>query len=97
MSLIEELHKTIATTYEVGADIASTQTFEFPLMPLGTAYDMGSDAQGVPLFDPRIFDSREFQRNPYPYYRILRDHYPVYHDKLHNCYFVTRYNDIAEC
>ncbi len=64
MSLIEELHKTIATTYEVGADIASTQTFEFPLMPLGTAYDMGSDAQGVPLFDPRIFDSREFQRNP---------------------------------
>jgi len=97
MSLIEELHKTIATTYELDADVASTQTFEFPLMPLGTAYDMGSDAQGVPLFDPRIFDSREFQRNPYPYYRILRDHYPVYHDKLHNCYFVTRYNDIAAC
>ena len=97
MSLVEDLRKTVIATYEVDAETASTQSFDFPLMPLGTAYDMGRDANGIPLFDPRIFDSREFQRNPYPYYRILRDHYPVYHDKLHNCYFVTRYNDIAEC
>ncbi len=70
---------------------------EFPLMPVGEAYDMGTSADGKPLIDPRIFDSPEFFRNPYPYYRILRDHYPVFHDKLHNCYYVTRYDDITEC
>jgi len=70
---------------------------EFPLMPEGEAVDMGHAADGTPLIDPRIFDSPEFFRNPYPYYRILRDHYPVYHDKLHNCYWVTRYDDITEC
>lgn len=70
---------------------------KFPFMPLGEAVDMGSAPDGTPLIDPRIFDSAEFQRNPYPYYRILRDHYPVFHDRLHNCYFVTRYQDITEC
>lgn len=70
---------------------------DFPLMPLGQAYDMGRAPDGTPLFDPRIFDSREFMRNPYPYYKILRDHYPVYYDKLHNTYYVTRYDDITTC
>jgi len=69
----------------------------FPLMPEGEAVDRGRDEDGRPLIDPRIFDSPEFFRNPYPYYRILRDHYPVFHDKLHNCYWVTRYDDISEC
>ena len=69
----------------------------FPLMPEGEAVDMGHAEDGTPLIDPRIFDSPEFFRNPYPYYRILRDHYPVYHDKLHNCYWVTRYDDVSEC
>ncbi|MDA0338900.1 MAG: cytochrome P450 [Proteobacteria bacterium] len=69
----------------------------FPLMPEGEAYDMGHAPDGTPLIDPRIFDSMEFFRNPYPYYRIMRDHYPVYHDKLHNCYYVTRYDDVTEC
>ncbi len=68
----------------------------FPLMPVGEAVDMGQAPDGTPLIDPRIFDSLEFGRNPYPYYRILRDHYPVFHDKLHNCYYVTRYQDIAD-
>lgn len=68
---------------------------DIPLMPIGEAYDMGRAPDGKPLFDPRIFDSREFARNPYPYYRILRDHYPVYHDKLHNCFYLTRYDDIT--
>ena len=27
----------------------------------------------------------------------MRDHYPVYHDKLHNTYWVTRYDDSTEC
>ncbi len=80
---------------------ASEQTTEptqlFPFMPEGQAVDMGHAEDGTPLIDPRIFDSPEFFRNPYPYYRILRDHYPVYHDKLHNCYWVTRYDDISEC
>ena len=69
----------------------------FPLMPLGQAVDMGRAPDGKPLLDPRIFDTPEFQRNPYPYYRILRDHYPVFFDKLHNCYYVTRYDDITAC
>ena len=69
----------------------------FPLMPEGQAVDMGTAPDGTPLFDPRIFDSPEFFRNPYPYYRILRDHYPVFHDKLHNTYWVTRYDDVSEC
>ena len=71
--------------------------FRFPFMPLGEAADMGHTGDGTPLVDPRIFDSAEFRRNPYPYYRILRDHYPVFHDRLHNCYYVTRYQDIPEC
>lgn len=70
---------------------------EFPLMPLGEAVDMGRAPDGTPLFDPRIFNSAEFLRNPYPYYRILRDHYPVYFDKLHNTYYVTRYEDVTRC
>jgi len=67
------------------------------LMALGQAFDMGSGPDGTPLIDPRLFDSAEFRRNPYPYYRIMRDHYPVFHDRLHNCYYVTRYEDITAC
>jgi pulcherriminic acid synthase len=74
-----------------------TEPVAFPLMPEGEAVDMGQSNDGAPLIDPRIFDTPEFFRNPYPYYRILRDHYPVFHDKLHNCYWVTRYDDITEC
>ena len=70
---------------------------KFPHMPVGEAFNMGHSSDGTPLFDPRVFDSGEFARNPYPYYKILRDHYPVFHDQLHNCYFVTRYEDITEC
>jgi cytochrome P450 len=68
---------------------------EFPLMPEGEAVDMGRSPDGKPLFDPRILLSAEFLRNPYPYYRILRDHYPLYHDRLHNTYYVTRYEDVT--
>jgi pulcherriminic acid synthase len=81
-------------------DFGDTETgarTRFPLMPLGEAVDMGHAPDGTPLIDPRIFDSAEFARNPYPYYRILRDHHPVFHDRLHNAYFVTRYEDITRC
>ena len=77
---------------------AETETDQqFTLMPVGQAVDMGHAADGTPLIDPRLFDSPEFFRNPYPYYRIMRDHYPVFHDQLHNCYWITRYDDITEC
>ena len=69
-------------------------TVAFAPLPLGTAHDMGTSVDGRPLFDPRVFDSTEFRRNPHPYYRILRDHYPVYRDKLHNRYLITRYEDV---
>lgn len=78
-----------------GADTGARK--EFPLMPVGQAVDMGRAPDGTPLLDPRIFESPEFARNPYPYYRIMRDHYPVFFDKLHNCYYVTRYDDITAC
>jgi len=67
----------------------------FDALAVGTAHDMGVDSDGTPQIDPRIFDSREFSRNPYPYYRLMRDHHPVFHDRLHNAYFVTRYADIT--
>ena len=75
-------------------DGASGARKKFDHMPVGHAVDMGHADDGTPLIDPRIFDSSEFRRNPYPYYRIMRDHYPVFHDRLHNCYYVTRYSDI---
>ena len=68
----------------------------FPFMPVGQAVDMGHDNEGRPLVDPRIFDSAEFRRNPYPYYRMMRDHHPVFYDRLHNAYYMTRYDDITE-
>ncbi len=74
-----------------------TDSPEFPLMPVGQACDMGRDADGAPHIDPRLFDSPEFARNPYPYYRIMRDHHPAFHDGLHNCYYLTRYDDITRC
>jgi len=86
MSVFEELATEAHTTPEA-----------FPLMPIGQAVDMGHAEDGTPLFDPRVLDSIEFFRNPYPYYRILRDHYPVFHDQLHNTYWITRYDDITEC
>ncbi|MDX1581874.1 MAG: cytochrome P450, partial [Alphaproteobacteria bacterium] len=70
---------------------------EFPFMPVGEAVDMGTAEDGTPLIDPRIFFSEEFRRNPWPYYRLLRDHYPVYFNKLNNTYYVTRYHDMTEC
>jgi pulcherriminic acid synthase len=71
-----------------------SDTVDFRPLALGTPHDMGTALDGRPLIDPRIFDSTEFRRNPYPYYRVLRDHYPVYWDKLHNRYLITRYEDV---
>lgn len=67
----------------------------FAFQPVGQAVDMGRSSDGTPLIDPRVFDSAEFTRNPYPYYRLMRDHHPVFYDRLHNAYYVTRYADIT--
>ncbi len=44
--------------------------------------------------DPREFDDAAFQRDPFPLYRRLRDHHPVFHDRFHNHWALTRYWDI---
>ena len=90
------IHNAMSETLGLNRTYGGAQR-KFPYMPLGEATDMGFDENRIPLIDPRIFDSGEFGRNPYPYYKIMRDHYPVFHDELHNCYFVTRYEDITKC
>jgi cytochrome P450 len=47
--------------------------------------------------DPREFDSEDFQRDPFPLYRRLRDHHPVYHDRFHNRWVISRYHDVDAC
>ena len=50
--------------------------------------DLGPDV------DPRVFDSPEFQKDPFPIYKQLRDHHPIYHDRFHNRWVVSRYWDV---
>ena len=44
--------------------------------------------------DPREFDGPEFQRDPFPLYKRLRDHHPLFHDRFHNRWVLSRYWDI---
>lgn len=44
--------------------------------------------------DPREFDSPDFQHDPFPLYKRLRDHHPVFHDRFHNRWVISRYWDI---
>ncbi len=53
-----------------------------------------SDERGGRDLDPRVFDSPEFQRDPFPIYKALRDHHPVYHDRFHNRWILSRYWDV---
>ena len=50
-----------------------------PLMPIGEAADMGTAGDGRPLINPRLFDSLEYQRNPHPYFRLMRQHLSLIH------------------
>ncbi len=97
MSTTTSLRTVLGEAFELGDGPTAGSAVAFPLMPLGQAVDMGHAPDGTPLLDPRVFDTAEFVRNPYPYYRIMRDHYPVYHDHLHNSYYVTRYADVTTC
>lgn len=44
---------------------------------------------------PDIF-SAEFASNPYPFYKVMRDEYPVYLFEPMNSWVVSRYADVAE-
>ena len=45
--------------------------------------------------DPREFDSPEFQKDPFPLYKRLRDNHPIYRDLFHSRWVVSRYDDIV--
>ncbi|MGW1376299.1 cytochrome P450 [Streptomyces sp. NPDC002446] len=38
--------------------------------------------------------SAQFAADPYPAYRILREHYPLFHDKGIDSYLISRYEDV---
>ncbi len=44
--------------------------------------------------DPREFDGAGFQRDPFPLYKRLRDHHPIFHDRFHNRWVISRYWDV---
>ncbi len=48
-----------------------------------------------PKFDPSIFMTPEYWLDPYPALKILRDHYPLYHDAEHGQWYLTRYDDVV--
>lgn len=60
----------------------------------GDLRDIRSDAAKAAAFDPLSLHG-DFLDDPYPTYRILRDH-----DPIHRCpdgsYFLTRYDDLAQ-
>ena len=47
-----------------------------------------------PDLDPRTFDSESFQKDPFPVYKQLRDHHPIYHDRFHNRWIISHYWDV---
>lgn len=55
---------------------------------------MSATAESLADLDPREFDSEAFQRDPFPVYKRLRDYHPVYHDRFHNRWILSRYWDI---
>ena len=46
--------------------------------------------------DPRELDSPEYQRDPFPIYKRLRDYHPVYEDLFHRQWIISRYQDIVD-
>ncbi|MFP6815067.1 MAG: hypothetical protein VB949_05290, partial [Pseudomonadales bacterium] len=55
---------------------------------------MSATAEALADLDPREFDSEDFQRDPFPIYKRLRDFHPIYHDRFHNRWIVSRYWDV---
>lgn len=48
-----------------------------------------------PAIDPAIFFSPAYADDPYPTLKVLRDHYPVYHNPLSGQWMLTRYEDVV--
>lgn len=48
-----------------------------------------------PAIDPAIFRSAEYAADPYPTLKLLRDHYPVYHNPVSGQWMITRYDDVV--
>jgi pulcherriminic acid synthase len=44
--------------------------------------------------DPREFDSPAYQKDPFPLYKRLRDHHPLFRDRFHNRWLISRYDDV---
>lgn len=47
-----------------------------------------------PTLDPREFDAPGFQHDPFPLYQQLREFYPLFHDRFHNRWILSRYEDV---
>ncbi len=62
---------------------------------MAEAVDETDPPTGLPNeIDPREFDGPAFQRDPFPLYKRLRDHHPLFHDRFHNRWVLSRYQDI---
>ena len=46
-------------------------------------------------FDPALLEGEEFQLNPYPALKRLRDEHPVWQHPRQGVWFVTRYEDVV--
>ena len=65
-------------------------------MSLTTSSPAESTPDDEAIIDASEFDGPDFLTDPYPLYRRLRTYHPVYHDRLHNQWHVTRYWDLVE-
>ncbi len=45
--------------------------------------------------DPREFDTPEFRKDPFPLYKRLRDYRPIFRDRFHGRWALSRYDDIV--
>ncbi len=48
------------------------------------------------VFDPHVFDTEEFEIDPFPSYAHLREEIPVFRDRVHNRWILTRYEGVLD-
>ena len=48
-----------------------------------------------PEIDPEFLFSQEYADDPYPTLKLLRDHYPVYHNPVTDHWMISRYDDVC--
>lgn len=46
------------------------------------------------MIDPAVFRSSEFEKDPFPVYEELREKTPVFRDRVHNRWILSRYDDV---